>query len=234
LALASPRGLYLLELLEIDPAYEEQFASFLTCIEACLGKGFVVEQMDSDDSDTDIDEKEDDAFADHMDNVHTKLVETCATLETMMPVQWSTITRNLLLEKPGNIKEWGENWVTGLLHVERLHTLIRSMCVSKKSHMVGFMNQYRLWTHNQLDWRFATEYANNPRPSAVCVKEPFEKKPKLSVPGSLVLCLFYVCFMSVLCLFYVFFMSFLCLFYVFFMSFLCLFYVFFMSFLCLL
>ena len=215
MALAGPRGVYLLELLQIDPEYEMQFASFLTCIEACLGKGFVVEQEDSDDSDTDTDdEKEADAFADHMDNVHTKLVETCATLETMMPVQWNTITRNLLLEKPGDIKQWGENWVTGLLHVERLHTLIRSMCVSKKSHMVGFMNQYRLWTHNQLGWRFATEYANNPRPSAVCVKEPFEKKPKLSVPG----CLLFVFSLSFLCLFYVFFMSFLCLFYVFFFS----------------
>ena len=214
LVLAGHRGLYLLELFEIQRDYEIQFASFLTCINDCMGKGFdgFAVEPDSDDDASDAeDEQKEDPFADHMDKVFSKLVETCATLETMMPMQWNTITRNLLLEKPRDLKETGENWVTGLFHVERLHTLIRSMCASKKSHMVGFMNNYRIFTANQLSWRFVTEYANNPRPSALCVKEAADAKSTSSVPGMSSFCLLFVfcCvfFLSSFCLLFVFFLS---------------------------
>ena len=191
LALAGSRGLYILEQLAINPEYETQFASFLTCINKLLGKGFVVPiegGPESDDDDDDKEEDEEDHFGKHMDTVKKQLVETCATLESMMPMQWNTITRNLLLDMPDAMKNWGENWVTGLFNVERLHILVKSMCASKKSHMIGFMNNYKVWTTNQISWRFVTKYANKPRPSSLTVKVPLENIPKVSIPGILSLC----------------------------------------------
>ena len=190
LALAGPRGLYILELLEIDSEYEIQFASLLKCIGALLGKGVPVPTLEEQEFDDDGEEEKnaaeesDDPFGYGVDRVSEKLVETCATLESMMPVQWNTVTRNLLLEMPGAIKHWGENWVTGLFHIERLHILLRAMCHSKKSHMIGFLNGYRLFTTNQISWRFCTDYVNKPRPSSLSVKSPVEVLPKLSVPGT--------------------------------------------------
>ena len=113
-----------------------------------------------------------------------KLAKTLAALEPMMPVHWNTITRCLLLLQPGWVGKLGDFWATNMMAVERLHVLVKNLCRSRKNIMASFLNNYKLFSTNQLDWRFCTEYANDPRPSSLCWKDPVELKiPDVFIPG---------------------------------------------------
>jgi hypothetical protein len=159
LANAGPRGLYILEVTDIGDEYMYEFASFLKCLCHMQAKG-----DDFDDLNT--------------KRLMEKLVRTLAKLEVMLPVHWNTITRNLLLLHPEWLDKFGAFWATHMLAVESLHVLIKQLCRSRKHMMASFLYHYEIFSVNQLSWRFTTEYANDPRPSAVSWKDAVEERRK--------------------------------------------------------
>ena len=58
-----------------------------------------------------------------------QLVESLATLECMLPMYWNTITLHLQLCKAADqVLKWGAFWAQNMLHVERLHVLLKNLC----------------------------------------------------------------------------------------------------------
>jgi hypothetical protein len=157
MALGGSRGVYLLEIMDIGWRYKVAFASFIRCVYHLQAKGEKFAQLNT-------------------KILFDKLVMTLATLEVSMPVHWNTITRNLLLLQPKWLEKFGAIWATGMLDVESLHVLLKSLCRNRNHMMVSFMEHYKIFSTNQLSWRFCTEYANDPRPSSLAWKQPEEDK----------------------------------------------------------
>jgi hypothetical protein len=171
MALGGSRGIYLLEMADIGWQYKVAFASLIRCLHHLQAKGEKFARLNT-------------------KKLSEKLVITLATLEVLMPVHWNTITRNLLLLQPKWLEKFGAIWATGMLDIESLHVLLKSLCRNRNHMMVSFMEHYKIFSTNQLSWRFCTEYANDPRPSSLSWKQPEEDKDTgIKVLGDHLLCI---------------------------------------------
>lgn len=63
---------------------------------------------------------------------HSKLVEAAVELELMLPLYWNTNTLHLFVCKAADqLLQWGAFHGQNMLHVERLHVLLKNLCRGK-------------------------------------------------------------------------------------------------------
>jgi hypothetical protein len=90
--------------------------------------------------------------------VQEELVATMAWLELMLPTDWNTQVRHMLLCRfVKQLNKFGSFWCQCMLSIESYHALVKGLGRSRKNLIVSFLNNYQIFDITSLEWRFDDE-----------------------------------------------------------------------------
>jgi hypothetical protein len=108
--------------------------------------------------------------------VQAELVEAMANLEVLLPTDWNTQVRHMLVCRfIPQLDKWGSFWAQAMLTIESFHCLVKALGRSRKNLIVSFRNNYQIFDITSLEWRFEDEeLANIANPSALSRCQPID------------------------------------------------------------